>query len=58
MYLEFASLSGPVKFPALRGTCSRQGRRRLSDGLGEHRLTIGSDAWPFTDAAQRNCTAS
>jgi catechol 2,3-dioxygenase-like lactoylglutathione lyase family enzyme len=48
-YVQFATPSGPVKL-------GLYGRRALAkdagvpaDGTGSHRLTIGSDAGPFTD---------
>ncbi|MGN6678533.1 MAG: glyoxalase, partial [Streptosporangiaceae bacterium] len=48
-YVEFASPSSPIKL-------ALYGRRALSkdagvspEGTGSHRLTIGSDAGPFTD---------
>jgi predicted lactoylglutathione lyase len=48
-YVEFATESSPVKF-------ALYGRRALAkdagvpaDGTGSHRVTIGSDAGPFTD---------
>jgi hypothetical protein len=49
-YVEFATRSSPVKLACY-------GRRALAkdagdspDGTGSHRLMIGSDAGPFTDA--------
>jgi hypothetical protein len=48
-YVEFAGASSPVKL-ALYGSRALARDAGVSpDGTGSHRLTIGSDAGPFTD---------
>ncbi|MFI6804001.1 glyoxalase [Streptomyces luteogriseus] len=48
-YVEFATGTGPVKLALYK----RRGLAKVAgvspDGTGSHRLTIGSDAGPFTD---------
>jgi predicted lactoylglutathione lyase len=48
-YVEFATATGPVKLALYK----RRGLAKVAgvspDGTGSHRLTIGSDAGPFTD---------
>lgn len=48
-YVEFATGTGPVKLALYK----RRGLAKVAgvspDGTGSHRLTIGSDAEPFTD---------
>ena len=48
-YVEFAIPSSPVKFGLYGHKALAKDAGVPPDGTGSHRLTIGSDAGPFTD---------
>lgn len=48
-YVEFATGSGPVKLALYKRRALAKVAGVSPDGTGSHRLTIGSDAGPFTD---------
>ncbi|WP_409467274.1 glyoxalase [Streptomyces sp. HC307] len=48
-YVEFATGSGPVKLALYKRRALAKVVGVSPDGTGSHRLTIGSDAGPFTD---------
>ena len=48
-YVEFATESGPVKLSLYKRRALAKVAGVSHEGTGSHRLTIGSDAGPFTD---------
>jgi hypothetical protein len=48
-YVEFASPAAPVKLALLGHRALAKDAGVPEDGTGSHRITIGSDAEPFTD---------
>jgi len=48
-YVEFATPSGPVKLALYGRRAAAKDAGVFPEGTGSHRLTIGSDAGPFTD---------